>query len=189
MSRSARRATTTRPIPPCVLRAYLCTTYHAGGFDMRIGGRVPDALFDRLNARVAVILTAWNSLVAPHAGRLGIVACRCIYDGGCAGVWCSRPRGRCIAGVRRCCWWAEILGLTSGWPPAFVSAPLSSSDAVTGCGFGWCDAASRHEDGTAQEPNRRSGRRRSIDSAENSHVADSKYLHEVENNLHYFRET
>ena len=62
MSRSARRATTTRPIPPRVLRAYLCTTYHAGGFDMRIGGRVPDALFDRLNARVAVIMTAWNPL-------------------------------------------------------------------------------------------------------------------------------
>jgi hypothetical protein len=29
---------------------------------MRIGRRVPDALFDRLNARVAVILTAWNPL-------------------------------------------------------------------------------------------------------------------------------
>jgi hypothetical protein len=29
---------------------------------MRIGRRVPDVLFDRLNARVAVILTAWNPM-------------------------------------------------------------------------------------------------------------------------------
>ena len=29
---------------------------------MRIGRRVPDVLFDRLNARVAVFLTAWNPL-------------------------------------------------------------------------------------------------------------------------------
>jgi hypothetical protein len=29
---------------------------------MRIGRRVPDVLFDQLNARVAVFLTAWNPL-------------------------------------------------------------------------------------------------------------------------------
>jgi Protein of unknown function (DUF3293) len=62
MSRSARRATTTRPIPPRLLRAYRDTTYRADGIAVRIGRRCPEKLFDRLNARTAVFLTAWNPL-------------------------------------------------------------------------------------------------------------------------------
>jgi hypothetical protein len=62
MSRSARRATTTRPIPPRLLRAYRDTTYRVDGVAVRIGRRCPDALFERLNGRVAVMLTAWNPL-------------------------------------------------------------------------------------------------------------------------------
>jgi hypothetical protein len=62
MSRSARHATTTRPIPPRLLRAYRDTTYRADGIPVRILRRCPDALFDRMNARTAVFLTAWNPL-------------------------------------------------------------------------------------------------------------------------------
>jgi hypothetical protein len=60
MSRSARRATTTRPIPPRLLRAYGDTAYRVDGVAVLIGRRCPDALFDRLNAGMAVLLTAWN---------------------------------------------------------------------------------------------------------------------------------
>jgi hypothetical protein len=60
MSRSARHATTTRPIPPRLLRAYRETAYRVDGITVRLGRRCPDALFDRLNAGVAVLLTAWN---------------------------------------------------------------------------------------------------------------------------------
>jgi hypothetical protein len=62
MSRSPRRATTTRPIPPRLLRAYRDTAYRADGIAVRIGQRCPDALFERLNAQAAVVLTAWNPL-------------------------------------------------------------------------------------------------------------------------------
>jgi hypothetical protein len=62
MSRSARHAKTTRPIPPGLLRAYRDTTYRADGIPVRIGRRCPDLLFDRLNGRAAVLLTAWNPL-------------------------------------------------------------------------------------------------------------------------------
>jgi Protein of unknown function (DUF3293) len=62
MSRSARRATTTRPIPPHLLRAYRETTYLVDGVAVRIGRRCPDALFDRSHGREAVLLTAWNPL-------------------------------------------------------------------------------------------------------------------------------
>jgi Protein of unknown function (DUF3293) len=62
MSHSARRATTTRPIPPRLLRAYRDTTYRVNGVVVIIGRRCPAALFDRLNGRVAVLLTAWNPM-------------------------------------------------------------------------------------------------------------------------------
>jgi len=62
MSRSPRRATTTRPIPTRLLRAYRDTTYRVDGVAVRIGRRCPDALFDRLHGRMAVLVTAWNPL-------------------------------------------------------------------------------------------------------------------------------
>src|ERR1700760_4156365 len=62
MSRSARRATPTRPPPPRLARAYRDTAYRVDGVVVRIGRRCPDALFDRLNGRAAVLLTAWNPL-------------------------------------------------------------------------------------------------------------------------------
>ena len=43
-----------------MLRAYRLTRYRAGGIEIRIGRRVPDALFQRLGARRATLLTAWN---------------------------------------------------------------------------------------------------------------------------------
>jgi hypothetical protein len=50
------------PAPPAssLLRAYRLTQYSAVGFEIRIGRRVPDALFDRLGARDAALVTAWN---------------------------------------------------------------------------------------------------------------------------------
>jgi hypothetical protein len=62
MSYSARHATTTRPIPPRLERAYRGTAYRVDGVAVRIGRRCPDAVFDRLNGRAAVMLTAWNLL-------------------------------------------------------------------------------------------------------------------------------
>ena len=112
MSRSARDATTTRPISPRLLRAYLRTTYHAGGFDMRIGRRVPDVLFDRLNAGVAVFLTAWNPL-----------SCR-MPDG-----WNDRMQVRLRRRLRRCVVldaegslhrWREAMLLVAGDPRPHV---------------------------------------------------------------------
>ena len=52
----------TGSIPPRLLRAYRDTSYVAEGIDIRIGHRVPDALFARLHARSATLLTAWNPL-------------------------------------------------------------------------------------------------------------------------------
>src|SRR5690348_8098908 len=46
--------------PPLLLRAYRQTEYRAAGHAIRIGRRVPDALFDRLDVRAAVVITAWN---------------------------------------------------------------------------------------------------------------------------------
>jgi len=43
-----------------MLRAYRLTRYRAGDAEIRIGRRVPDALFDRLGTRTATLLTAWN---------------------------------------------------------------------------------------------------------------------------------
>jgi Protein of unknown function (DUF3293) len=60
MSSSARHATRSEPIHPRLLRAYRQTRYRAAGFDIRIGRRVPDALFDRLGASNAALVTAWN---------------------------------------------------------------------------------------------------------------------------------
>jgi hypothetical protein len=60
MSSSVRYATLTRAIPPHLLRAYRKTIYRAGSVDIRIGHRVPDALFARLRARSATLVTAWN---------------------------------------------------------------------------------------------------------------------------------
>jgi hypothetical protein len=60
MSSSARYATQADPIPPRLLRAYCLTRYHAGGYDIVIGRRVPDALLRRLGARSATVVTAWN---------------------------------------------------------------------------------------------------------------------------------
>jgi len=57
---SARRATLSEPIPPRLLRAYRLTRYNAGGFDIAIGRRAPNALFARLGARRATLVTAWN---------------------------------------------------------------------------------------------------------------------------------
>jgi hypothetical protein len=45
---------------PRLLRAYRDTTYLTAGITVRIGRRVPDRLFARVDARVAVLVTAWN---------------------------------------------------------------------------------------------------------------------------------
>jgi hypothetical protein len=60
MSSSARRATQADPIAPPLLRAYRLTRYHAVGYDIAIGRRVPDALLRCLGARSATLVTAWN---------------------------------------------------------------------------------------------------------------------------------
>jgi Protein of unknown function (DUF3293) len=41
-------------------RAYRQTEYRAAGVAIRIGQRVPGAVFDAVDARVAVLVTAWN---------------------------------------------------------------------------------------------------------------------------------
>ena len=60
MSSSARRATQPEPLPPRLARAYRLTRYQAAGSDIRIGRRSPEALFGRLGARGATLVTAWN---------------------------------------------------------------------------------------------------------------------------------
>jgi hypothetical protein len=47
-------------IPPRLLRAYRDTIYRADATDVRIGRRCPSVLLERLDARAAVFLTAWN---------------------------------------------------------------------------------------------------------------------------------
>jgi hypothetical protein len=42
------------------LRAYRLTEYRAGGVAIRIGRRVPDALFAGMRAQSATMVTAWN---------------------------------------------------------------------------------------------------------------------------------
>jgi hypothetical protein len=59
-SSSARRATLPEPLPPRLARAYRLTRYQAAGSDIRIGRRTPEALFGRLGARGATLVTAWN---------------------------------------------------------------------------------------------------------------------------------
>jgi hypothetical protein len=58
MSNSTTRAKPSAP--PLLLRAYRLTRYRAAGHAIRIDRLVPDALFDRLAVRAAVVLTAWN---------------------------------------------------------------------------------------------------------------------------------
>jgi hypothetical protein len=60
MSSSARCATQREPLPPCLARAYRLTRYQAAGTDIRIGRRASEALFGRLGARGATLVTAWN---------------------------------------------------------------------------------------------------------------------------------
>jgi hypothetical protein len=60
MSSSARRATQPEPLPPRLARAYRLTRYRAAGSDIHIGRRAPEALFGRLGARDATLVTAWN---------------------------------------------------------------------------------------------------------------------------------
>ena len=47
-------------IPPRLLLAYRQTDYRVCGCRLRIGRRVPGALFARIGARVAVLVTAWH---------------------------------------------------------------------------------------------------------------------------------
>jgi hypothetical protein len=49
-------------LPPSLLRAYRLTGYQAEGVAIRIGLRVPDALFAGMHARTATLVTAWNPL-------------------------------------------------------------------------------------------------------------------------------
>jgi hypothetical protein len=60
-------------MPPRLLRAYRRTRYSAGGIVVRIGRRVPDALFAQVGTREAVFVTAWN----PRSRRTptGLNAC------------------------------------------------------------------------------------------------------------------
>jgi Protein of unknown function (DUF3293) len=55
-----RRTTLSEPVRPSLLRAYRLTQYRAEGFDIVIGCRAPDALFARVGARNATLVTAWN---------------------------------------------------------------------------------------------------------------------------------
>jgi hypothetical protein len=50
----------TAVIPPRLLRAYRGTVYRAEGTEVRVGRRCPRKLLERLDARTAVFLTAWN---------------------------------------------------------------------------------------------------------------------------------
>ncbi len=52
-----------------MLRAYRLTLYRAGGAEIRIGRRVPDALFQRLGTRTGTLLTAWNPFSRPMPTR------------------------------------------------------------------------------------------------------------------------
>jgi hypothetical protein len=47
-------------LPPRLARAYRLTRYSAGGYEISIGRRAPEALFTRLGARRATLVTAWN---------------------------------------------------------------------------------------------------------------------------------
>jgi hypothetical protein len=58
MSNSTTRAKASAP--PLLLRAYRETEYRAAGHVIRIGRRVPDTVFDLIDAPVAVVVTAWN---------------------------------------------------------------------------------------------------------------------------------
>jgi hypothetical protein len=60
MSSSARCVTQPEPIPPRLTRVYRLTRYQAAGSEIRIGRRSPEALFERLDARGATLVTAWN---------------------------------------------------------------------------------------------------------------------------------
>lgn len=52
--------TQSKTVPPRMQRTYRLTRYQADGTDIRIGRRVPDALFDRLGSGTGTLLTAWN---------------------------------------------------------------------------------------------------------------------------------
>jgi Mg-chelatase subunit ChlD len=53
---------TERAIPARLLRAYRQTDYLAAGTLVRVARRVPEVFFAAVNARVAVLVTAWNPL-------------------------------------------------------------------------------------------------------------------------------
>ena len=73
-------------IPPRLLRAYRATRYEAAGVAVRIGRRsaAMDAVLDRMGARVAGFITAWN----PRSRRMP--------DG-----WNRRMQGRLAERLRR----------------------------------------------------------------------------------------
>ena len=60
MSSSTRCATQADPLPPRLARAYRLTRYQAAGTDIRIGRWARGALFGRLGACDATLVTAWN---------------------------------------------------------------------------------------------------------------------------------
>jgi hypothetical protein len=47
-------------LSPLLLRAYRQTDYLAGGIKLRIGRRAPRGLFALVDAKTAVLITAWN---------------------------------------------------------------------------------------------------------------------------------
>ena len=51
-----------RAIPARLLRAYRQTDYLAAGIAVRVARRVPEVFFAAVDARVAVLVTAWNPL-------------------------------------------------------------------------------------------------------------------------------
>jgi hypothetical protein len=99
-------------VPPRLLRAYRDTVYRAEGTDVRIGRRCPGMLLERLGARTAVFLTAWN----PRSRRMP--------DG-----WNNRMQRQLRQCLRRCnvidaqgslrCWHEAML-LVAGDPRPLV---------------------------------------------------------------------
>jgi hypothetical protein len=95
-----------------LLHAYRRTRYRAGGHQIRIGRRAPDALFAQLGTRTATLLTAWN----PYSRRMP--------DG-----WNHRMQRRLRLRLRRFAvldaegslhGWSEAMLLVGGPPPRAI---------------------------------------------------------------------
>ncbi len=123
---------------PRLLRVYRQTDYTVAGVTVRVGRRVPDTVFAAVDARVAVLVTAWNPMCIDECRVAGTIACSGACASGCGGLWYWTRRDRCIAGTKRCCLWPEMLGWSSNSPRDSASAQWSSYDEVSRRSCGCC---------------------------------------------------